>query len=238
MVFMRLTFRDKALEADFAAYFGFRQSQTTFLLSAVMTLVWVARFGSLQTKNVPFGAMLSAVYTTMIIVHTSVAVIILRNASVCSSETRKARIWLLDAMACMFTVILFVEREDLRHEPKRSLLLVSSPVIVYSIHGWSVPFAGFRLVADLFLHALNLQAYVTMKIQQKWVQGGPIDVLGDLKTGCIVFCFNSIIPFLVNLVYEANVRSAFLAQRGLSQQILPYFWLTVLKKGLYVQMGA
>lgn len=234
---MRLTFRDKALEADFAAYFGFRQSQTTFLLSAVMTLVWAARLGSLQNKNVPFVAMLSAIYTTMIIVHTSVAVTILRNASVCSSETTKAKFWLLDAIACMFTVILFVGREDLKHEPKPSLLLVSSPAVVYSIHGWSVPFAGFRLVADFFLHALNLQAYITMRVQQEWALGNPIDVLAVLKTGCIVFC-NSIIPLLVNLVYEANVRSAFLAQRGLSQQTMPCFWLTVLKKGLYVQVEA
>lgn len=235
---MRLTFQDEELEADFAAYFGFRQSHTSFLLSAIMTLVWAARFANLQIKNVPFATMLSALYTTMIIIHTSIAVSILRNASVCSSETRKAKIWLLDAIACMFTVILCVGRGDLRHEPKPSYLLVSSPVVVYSIHGWSVPFAGFRLIADLSLHALNLQVYITMKIQQEWAQGGPIDMLAVLKTGCVLFCFNSIIPLVVNLVYEANVRSIFLAHRGMSQQRLPLFWVAVLKRVLYAEVDA
>ena len=231
---MRLTFREKELEADFAAYFGFRQAQTSFLLSAVMTLVWTARLGSLQNKNVPLVALLSAIYTTMITVHISSAVTILRNASVCSPETRKAKIWLLDLVACMSTVILWVGRGDLKHGSKSSLLLVSSPLIVYSIHGWSVPFAGFRLVADLLLHALNLQVYILMKIQQEWAQDDPLNVLAVLKTGFILFCFNSILPLMINLMYEAHVRSAFLAQRGLSQQRLPYFWLAVLKKALYL----
>lgn len=237
-MFMRFTFRDKELEADFAAYFGTRQSQTSFLLSAVMALVWTARFGSLQNRNVPFAAMLSAIYTTMIVVHTSSAVTILRNASVCSSETRKAKIWILDTTACMLTVILCIGRGDLKHGPKSSVLLVSSPLVVYSIHGWSVPFAGFRLVADLYLHAINLQVYITMKIQQERAQDGPCNVLAVLKTGCVLFCINSIIPLMVNLVYEARIRSAFLAQRGLSQQTLPYFWLTVLKKALHAQVDA
>ena len=235
---MRLTFVSKELEADFAAYFGIRHRQTSFLLSTVMALVWAARLGSLQNKHVPFVAMLSAVYMTMVIVHTFGAITVLRDASVCCSETRKAKVWLVDAIACMFTVILFVGRADVKHEPTPSLLLVSSPIVVYSIHGWSVPFAGFRLVADMSLHALNLQAYMTMKIQQEWARGGPIDVVAVLKTACAAFCFSSIFPLMVNVVYEANIRSAFLAQRGLPQRRLPYFWVAVLKNSLYAEADA
>ena len=234
---MGLTFRNKELEADFAAYFGFRCRVPSFLLSAVMTLVWTTSFSSLQNKDVPFVMVLSAIHMTMTLIHAFIAVTILRNASVCCSESRKAKIWVLDAIACMFTVILFFEREDLRrHGAKPSLLLVSSPMVVYSIHGWSVPFAGFRLIADLCLHALNLQVYITMKIQQEWVRSDPVDLLACLKTGLLAFCLNCLLPLMVNLVYEANVRSAFLAQRGLSQRRLRPFWQTVLKYSDYAEV--
>ena len=236
---MELTFRNKELEADFAAYFGYRCRLTTFLLSAVMTVVWTTRFSSIQSKNMPFVSMLSAIHIFMAAVHAFSVVTILRNASVCCSETRKAKIWVLDAVACMFTVILFVERDDLRwHDTKPSLLLVSSPIVVYSIHGWAVPFAGFRLIADLCLHALNLQMYIIMKFQQEWACAEPTDMLGVIETGCVAFCFNSIVPLMVNLVYEANIRSAFLTQHGLSQAKLRDFWLTVLKYSFYAEVPA
>ena len=236
---MELTFRDKELEADFAAYFGFRCRLPTFLLSAVMTMVWTTRFASVQDKNFPFVTMLSAIYMAMTVVHAFCAVSMLRDGSVCCSETRKAKLWVLDAVVCMFTVIMFVERHDLKRQgTKPSLLLVSSPMVVYSIHGWSVPFAGFRLIADFCLHALNLQVFITMKFQQEWSRADPIDMLAVLKTGCLAFCFNTFIPLMVNLVYEGNVRSAFLTQRGLSQSRLRYFWLTVLKYSSYVEVPA
>ena len=236
---MDLTFRNQELEADFAAYFGHRCRPSTFLLSAIMTVVWTTRVSNIQGTSLPFMGMLSAIDLMMTVVHAFSVVTILYNASVCCSETRKARIWVLDAVACMFTVILFVEREDLRWDgAKPSLLLVSSPIIVYSIHGWSVPFAGFRLVADLCLHALNLQVYIIMKFQQEWARADPTDILAVVKTSCVAFCFNSIAPLMVNLVYEANVRSAFLAQRGLSQRKLSGFWLTMLKYSFYVEAPA
>ena len=236
---MDLTFRDEELEADFAAYFGYRCRLSTFLLSAVMTVVWTTRLSSIQSKSLPYASMLSAIYSSMTFVHAFSVVIILVKASVCCSETRKAKIWVLDAAACMFTVILFVEREDWTLDgAKPSLLLMSSPIVVYSIHGWSVPFAGFRLAADLCLHALNLQVYITMKFQQEWARADPTDMSAVVKTGCALFCFNSIIPLVVNLLYEAQVRSAFLAQRRLSQQKLRGFWLTVLKYSFYTEVPA
>ena len=236
---MALTFRNKELEADFAAYFGLRHCQTSCLLSVVMTLVWTARFGSLHIHSIPFVTMLTAIYSTMTTVHAFTAVAILRNASVCCSESRKAKIWVLDAIACMFTVIMFVDQEDsTRQGSKPSLLLVSLPIVVYSVHGWSIPFAGFRLVADLCLHALNLQVYVIMKFQQEWVRNGSIDTLAVLKMGCVAFCCNTLIPLTLNLVYEANVRSAFLTHRRLSQRRLPNFWLAVLKNSFYAEASS
>ena len=134
----------------------------------------------------------------------------------------------------MITVVMFVEREDLTcHGSRVSLLWVSSPIVMYSVHGWSVPFAGFRFVADIFLHALNLQIYAIIRLQHEWIRVGPVDILGALNTGCWMFCLDGLLPLMVNLFYEANVRSAFLASRGLSQRELGRFWLTVLKYSFY-----
>lgn len=235
----QLTFRNAELEADFASYFGFRCRVPSFLLAAVLTLIWATRLSSLHDAAFPFRVILSVVFATMTMIHCFTAIAILRNASVCCSESRKAKLLVLNAMACMITVVMFVEREDLgRHGSKVSLLWVSSPIVVYSIHGWSVPFAGFRFVADIFLHALNLQIYVIMRVQHEWIRPGPADILGALSTGFVMFCVDALLPLMLNLFYEANVRSAFLASRGLSQRRLGLFWLKVLKYSFYAEISA
>ncbi len=226
---MSLTFRSKELEAEFAAYFGFRCRVPSFLLSTFMALIWMTGLFSLQTRVIPFRVGLSSIFAIMAAVHSFNAVTILRNAAVCCSEKTKAKMLVLDALACMFTVVLFVERHELKISGnKPSLLLVSSPFVVYAIHGWSVPFAGFRFVADLFLHSLNVQIYVIMRIQQEWMRSSPIDYQSAAGRAFSAFCVCSIIPLMVNLFYEANVRSVYLTMRGLPHRQLGGFWLYIL----------
>ncbi len=231
---MPLTFGSTELEAEFAAYFGSRCRVPSFLLSTVMALIWMTRLSSLQTRLVPFRAALSAIFAILAAVHSFNAFAILCNATVCCSESRKAKVLVMDALACMVTVVMYVERQELAIDgSKSSMLLVSSPFVVYSIHGWSVPFAGFRFVADLFLHTLNLQIYLIMRLQQEWMRAGPADFWAAFTTAIPIFCICSLIPLMINLFYEANVRSAYLTERRLSQRRMGRFWLTILKYSSY-----
>lgn len=233
---MGLTFADKDLEAEFAAHFGFRCRVPSFLLTTVMAVIWLTRLSSLHTRLLPFKAVLSTVFAIMAVTHSFCALAILRNAAVCSSERRKAKILVVDALACMITVMMYVEREELiRHGRKSSLLLVSSPFVVYSIHGWSVPFAGFRLVADISLHILNLQIYLFMRVQQEWVHEGPSDYWAVAKSAMTAFCVCSVVPLMINLFYEAHVRSQYLNMRRCRQSQMGRFWHTILKYSFYIE---
>lgn len=218
------TFDTKEFEAEFAAHFGIRCSIPSFLLSTVMALIWTTRLISLQTRVVSFNAPLSCTFAGMAALHSFNAVAILRNAAVCCSESRKAKLLLLDAMVCMITVITYVGRQ----EDIKSSALLSSPFVLYAIHGWSIPFAGFRFVADLFLHSLCLQIYVILQLQQASMHAGLTNYWIIPRRAVLAFCACSLIPLLVNLCYEANVRLSYLNMRRVSPRRLGRFWLTIL----------
>ena len=220
------TFDSKEFEAEFAAHFGLRCSTPSFLLCTVMALIWMTRLSSLQTKVVSFSLPLSCMFAIMAALHSFNAVAILRNAAVCCSESRKAKLLLLDAVVCMITVVTYVGRHD---GSRSSLLLLSSPFILYAIHGWSIPFAGFRFVADLYLHGLCLQIYVILQMQQEWMHSGLSNYWIIPGRALLAFCVCSLVPLLVNLCYEANVRLSFLNMRRVSPRQLGRFWLTVLR---------
>lgn len=229
-----LNFKSRALEADFAGHFGYRCRVPSFLLSTVLGLIWLTRFLSVQVRLVPYRHALSVLCVVMATVHSFNAVAILRFPAVCCVEARKIKLFVADALACMFTVVVYVGREELTREGlQSSMLLVSSPLVVYSIHGWSLPFAGFRFAADLFLHGLNFQMYVIMRIQQELTRSGPVSFIAVAKSAFAAFCICSLIPLFVNLFYEANIRSSYLTQRRLTQAFMGPFWQTVSRYSYY-----
>lgn len=164
-------------------------------------------------------------FAVMTALHSFNAVAILRNAAVCCSESRKAKLLLLDAVVCMITVVTYVGRHD---GSKSTLLLLSSPFVLYAIHGWSIPFAGFRFVADLYLHTLCLQMYVILQIQQEWMHAGLRNYWVIPGRAALAFCVCSVIPLLVNLCYEASVRSSYLHMRRVPPRRLGHFWRSIL----------
>lgn len=93
----------------------------------------------------------------------------------------------------------------------------------------AVPFGGFRLSADLYLHLLNLQVYLITKVQMHGVHK---EVWPTFSTAAAAFCVFTLLPMGINVVFEANVRSQYLTRHNLSQSHLPKFWHGVLRWGM------
>ena len=96
------------------------------------------------------------------------------------------------------------------------------------MHFAAVPFGGFRLSADLYLHLLNLQVYFITKVQMHGVHR---DVWPSLPAAFAAFCVFTLLPIGMNVAFEANVRSQYLARRNLPQTHLTKFWRGVLHQG-------
>lgn len=93
----------------------------------------------------------------------------------------------------------------------------------------AVPFGGFRLSADVYLHALNLQLYLLSKFQ---MQGFSKERCPTLYSAAAAFCVFTLVPVAINIAYEANARSAYLARRNLPHNDLNNFWQQVLRWGV------
>ena len=89
----------------------------------------------------------------------------------------------------------------------------------------AVPFGGFRLSTDIYLHLLNIQVYLLTKVQ---IPG----TWPSFSTAFSAFCLCTLIPITVKVVFEANVRVVYLARRGLPPKHLSKFWQRILDWGL------
>ena len=199
----------------------------------------------------------------MAILHFLNTVAIYRKPSVCCGEKRKAMIGVLDSLCCMVMVLVCSNRADVARSSTPARLIISTPFMIFSIHGWAgklsgiaasatrrvwracgvalfknsscnqpvcclaVPFGGFRLSADIFLHLLNLQVYLFTKLQIQGVHSWPI-----ISTALLAFVTCTLMPVMLNVVFEANIRANYLARRNLSSQHLGTFWHWLRQRGI------
>ena len=140
-----------------------------------------------------------------------------------SSEAMRGYIFVADLAACTADVIM----TDHRHPPP-----FTSGIIVHTVHGWYIPFAGVRLSTEFLLHGINFECFVIVRICH-WLYGGELHAATFCLDCLKLLCFNSILPMLVNMSYEARLRVQF-SKRQDAQSISPV-WLTILS---YTSIGA
>ena len=127
-----LTFEDQELEQGFASYFGWRCRRPTFLLSLVLTAIWTVRWIGAQAKtDIPFVKWVSYLFLAMAVMHSLNTIHIKRDPSVCRDEKRKATYLVLDAVACLFTILIHGgDMKKVAEEVFFPARLISSPFMV------------------------------------------------------------------------------------------------------------
>ena len=103
------------------------------------------------------------------------------------------------------------------------------------VHGWAIPFGGFRLSADIYLHLLNVQVYLFTKLQFHGMHNTTWPIP---PTALLAFLTCTLIPVAMNIVFEANIRAAYLARRNLPANRLSNFWHQVLRWGVATRIQA
>ena len=103
-----LRFNDDNLECRFAAYFGWRCRHPTFLLSLIFTLIWAVRWlGAQWRTELPYMNWITGLFVAMAGLHLANTIHIYKDPSVCRGEKRKAQYLGIDALACMFTILIY-----------------------------------------------------------------------------------------------------------------------------------
>lgn len=200
---MQFTFQDRGAEAHFALYFSERVFGTAWLLTVLMALVWLTRVTVVYLHcKPPFSPGCTIVGLTcafMGLAHTYIAVSS-SHFNMRLKERAKAQLIVLDLTACMFVVLL--------SDGQQSFPILFSPVMVYVIHGWMVPFGGCRLVADMLLHSLNLMVLTILQLDAS-SRGSSLT-----WQSCVVLVLACcLLPLCVNMVHEARYRVRFMRQQ-------------------------
>ena len=139
-----------------------------------------------------------------------------RNSNYCS-EQRKASTFVGDLALCMFAVLF---SGDMKPVP------FTTSAVVHSVHGWGSLAGGFRLPSHLYLHLINLEAYLVMASQHVAGQG-PIGFVKIFASVLGLVLVNSVGPTLINLKYEARQRALFIKKYDMDEK-LPSAWISVL----------
>ena len=141
---------------------------------------------------------------------------IMRQPKACCFEDWKGYMFVADLAACTVAVILTAGRNPVP---------MTTSVIVHTVHGWLTPFAGFRVSAVCYLHALNMQCFCVMKFSELFT-GGSWTVRRFVLDSLLLFVVNAVMPVLINIRYEARQRSKFSEQHG-AESMQPV-WETIL----------
>ena len=181
----------------------------------VMAVIWILRLAVSYQKCTPQGAigcsMVGCICSMMSSCHQCAAVLSWYRVGWGMRETGKARYILCDLTACMVIVIL--ARDHV------SFPVVFSPILVFTLHGWAVPFASCRLAVDIYLHALNLFVLMMLMLEQHMSAAAGLawsKVLAGVTCACIV-------PGIANTLFEARCRAAFMHSRG-ELHLMNSFW--------------
>ena len=184
-------------------------------MNVVMAMLWISRLAISYQRCMPHGAIgcsvVGVICAVMNSCHQCTAVLSWYRVGWGMHETGKARYILCDLTACMVLVLL---ARDHVHFP-----VVFSPVLVFTLHGWAIPFAGCRLAVDIYLHALNMLVLMLLMLEQHWskIQGLS---LSTVIAGVTIAC---ILPGIANMLFEARCRVDFMRSRG-ELHLLNSFW--------------
>ena len=104
-------------------------------------------------------------------------------------EKGKAQLIMCDLTACM--VIVLLARTHV------AFPVVFSPLLVFAVHGWAIPFASCRLVSDIYLHLLNMLVLLLLMNEQAVSTGVALGWIHALT--CLTLA--SILPAVANLIF-------------------------------------
>ena len=215
MTSMSLSFPDPETELVFASRFSSTMTGVAWKMNLVMAIIWMLRLAIGYQKCSPQGAvgcsLVGVLCAMMSACHQCTAVLSYHRVGWGLHEAGKACYILCDLTACMIIVLLAKDHVGFP--------IVFSPVLVFALHGWAVPFAGCRLAVDVYLHALNLFVLLLLMTDQQ---------LRTLPGVSCVTLFLSVIFALVlpgsaNVLYEARCRAEFIRSRG-EVNTLNSFW--------------
>ena len=213
----KLEYDDKEQEARVSKVFGLQYRSTALLLTVLLTCIWCIREYHYYFKTqAAAGACLTALSAVSVAVQVHNARYILRDPLSWCSEVTRGYLFVADLTACTAAVVLTAN-----YTPAP----FTSSAIVHTVHGWCTPFAGFRLSADCFLHALNFQCFLIMTLCQA-LQGSKVSIAKLCAECFTLIIFNALLPMAVNVGYEARQPGNFSKQDG-CEKAQP-LWLRVL----------
>ena len=211
----RLTFPDAEAEREFALHLTLQTLGVSWKLNVVMAMVWMLRLLITSSRCMPQAAlgctMVSLMCASMSSIHQCCAVMSWYRVGWGTRERGKSAFLLSDLTACMVLVILTRGRVNFP--------IVFQPALVFTLHGWAILFAGCRLIADIYLHILNLMVLILLSAEQAMHHNFDISWLSLT----VLLLMASIFPLLANIRFEARCRKAFLARRARSD-MLGDFW--------------
>ena len=212
---MQLTFPDPRTALHFATQFALQTSGIAWRWNLIMAFIWMLRLAVSFHKCYPQGSLERSLVGTLCActgcAHQSTAMLSWYPVGWGQHELGKAQLILCDLIACM--VIVLLARTHV------AFPVVFSPFLVFAVHGWAIPFASCRLVADIYLHLVNMLVLLLLMIEQAVSTGVALSWIRALT--CLTLA--SILPAVTNLLFEARCRSAFMRNRG-QLHLLGAFW--------------
>ena len=182
-----------------------------------MAFIWMLRLAVSFHKCYPQGSVKCSLVGTLCAcmgcAHQSTAMLSWYRVGWGQHEKGKAQLIMCDLTACM--VIVLLARTHV------AFPVVFSPLLVFAVHGWAIPFASCRLVSDIYLHLLNMLVLLLLMIEKAVSTGVAFSWLHALT--CLTLA--SILPAVANLLFEARCRAAFMRNRG-QLHLLGTFWHT------------
>ena len=212
---MILTFPDTRTERQFASQFALRTTEIAWVMNVVMATLWISRLAISYQRCYPQGAVgcsvVGVICAMMCSCHQCTAVLSWYRVGWGMDETGKARYILCDLTACMVLVIL--ARNHV------AFPVVFSPVLLFTLHGWAIPFAGCRVAVNIYLHGLNMLVLMMLMLEQHWSKIAGLS-LSTVLAGVTIAC---ILPGTANVLFEARCRVDFMRSRG-ELHLLNSFW--------------
>ena len=161
---MGLTFPNPRTEVQFAKQFALKTSGIAWRWNLIMAFIWMLRLKlavSFHKCCPQFSIICSLVGTLCVCMgcaHQCTAMLSWYRVGWGQHERGKAQFTLCDLTACM--VIVLLARTHV------AFPVVFDPWLMFAVHGWAIPFASCHLVADIYLHLLNMLVLLLLLIEE------------------------------------------------------------------------
>ena len=214
---MALVFHDVQLEETFAGEFALETVGVSWKLNLIMAVVWMIRllvgFRQCTPQTSLICSVVALLCASMSSLHQCCSVMSWYRVGWGIKEKGKAQFLLCDLAHCMALVLLV-------RGTKMSWPAIFDPALVFALHGWAIPFAGCRLIADIHMHVLNMFVLILLTIEN----AAHKSVVPSWPSMTMLVLVASILPLLVNIRFEAVCRKRFLLRRRQQRQSLGQFW--------------